>query len=214
MSIFQEDAIQKKSLIGGHSVSGSNFKVYKRSRCSSTYICISIYACKWLVIQPCQENIPVVKLFLLMNRNTTVYVLTVPWFPNIIFDMKNCERNKLKKHRIHYKSWGKKWYLHYWSLFCENHISCCALDLVKTQGEMEKQWAEQYCLRLPGKCQTLPFFLSTGKSECISTNQNFLEESMWRRKKWKRPNCCRGNPLGIVPCHLWVMDSGNMVIKL
>lgn len=178
---------------------------------------IYIYVCKWLLIQPCQQNIPAVKLFLLMNRKPAVYGLTVLWFPNIIFnilDTKNCERNKLKKHRIHYKSWGKKWYLHYWSLLCENHINCCALDLVKTQGEMEKQWAEQYRLRLSGKCQTLPFFLSTGKSECISTNQNFLEESMWRRKKWKRPSCCRGNPSGIVSCHSWVMDSGSMIRNL
>lgn len=196
MSIFQEDAIQKKSLIGEHSLSGSNFKVYERSRCNSTYIHITYtYVCKWLLIQPCQQNIPAVKLFLLMNRNTMVYGLTVQWFSNIIFnilDMKNCERNKLKKHRIHYKSWGKKWYLHYWSLFCENHISCCALDLVKTQGEMEKQWPEQYHLRLSGKCQTLPFVLSTGKSECISTNQNFLEESMWRKKEMKKTQLLQG----------------------
>jgi len=102
------------------------------------------------LIQPFQQNIPAVKLFLLMDRNTAVHGLTVLWFPNIIFnilDMTNCESNKLKKHRIHYKSWGKKWYLHYWPLLCENHINCCALDLVKTQGEMERQWAEQYRLR-------------------------------------------------------------------
>lgn len=178
------------------------------------YIYIHIYAYKWLLRQPCQQNIPTVKLFLLTNRNATIYVLTVLWFPSIIFDMKSYEKNKLKKYRTHYESWGKKWYLHCWSLFCENHISCRALDLVKTQGEMQKQWAERYCLRLPGKCQILPFFLSTGKSECISTNQNFLEESMWRGKKWKRPNCCRGNPLGIVSCHSWVMDSGSMIINL
>lgn len=144
-----------------------------------------IYVCKWPLIQPFQKNSPAVKLFLLMDGNIAIYGLTVLWFPNIIFnifDMTNCERNKLKKHRIHYKSGGKKWYLHYWSLLCENHINCCALDLVKTPGEMEKQWAEQYRLRLSWKCQTLSFFLSAGKSECISTNQNFLEESVWKGK--------------------------------
>lgn len=181
---------------------------------------IYIYICKWLLIQPFQQNIPAVKLFLLMDRNTAVYGLTVLWFSNIIFnilDMTNCERNRLKKHRIHYKSWGKKWYLHYWSLLFEKHINCCALDLVKTQGEMEKQWAKQYRLRwLSWKCQTFPFFLSTGKSECISTNQNFVDGSVWKGKVWwKSPSGCWADPLGIVvSCHSWVMDSGSMIINL
>lgn len=181
---------------------------------------IYIYICKWLLIQPFQQNIPAVKLFLLMDRNTAVYGLTVLWFSNIIFnilDMTNYERNRLKKHRIHYKSWGKKWYLHYWSLLFEKHINCCALDLVKTQGEMEKQWAKQYRLRwLSWKCQTFPFFLSTGKSECISTNQNFMDGSVWKGKVWwKSPSGCWADPLGIVvSCHSWVMDSGSMIINL
>lgn len=42
--IFQEDALQKMSLIGGHSLSGSNFKVHERSRRSTTEI--DIYICK------------------------------------------------------------------------------------------------------------------------------------------------------------------------
>lgn len=118
------------SLIEGCSLSGSNLR-YMKEAGIALQIYIYIYICKWLSVQPFQQNTLAVKLFLLMDRNTAVHCLTVLWFPNIIFnipDMTNCERNKRKKHRIHYKSWGKKWYLHYWSLLCENHINCCVPD--------------------------------------------------------------------------------------
>lgn len=86
----------------------------------------------------------------------------------------------------------------------------------QTQGEMEKQWIEQYHLRLSWKCQTHPIFLSPEKSVCISTNQNVVGKSVRKGKMWwKRSSGCKGYPWSIVvSCHSWMMDSGGTITNM
>lgn len=126
-----------------------------------------------------------------MDRNTVVYGLTILWLK--ISSLASLTWQTVKETisrntELHYKSWGKKWYLHYWSLLCENHINCCALDLVQdSRGDgraMGRTVPSEIVLKTPN---TSLCFIHR-EIWIHFTNQNFLEESVWELKmRWKIP---------------------------